>query len=109
MGARAITIKPRAAPSNGTTQIGIEIDFFQTIPYIYVFWSLAFTLLEVSATAYALSLDIKEKKALILYAILHTLSFLCALDILRMLSHLEEAFHYPMKWEKMEHHGTATI
>ncbi len=96
-------------PSNGPTQIGIAIDFFQAIPYIYVFWFLAFTLLEVFVTAYALSLDIKEKKPLILYSILHRLSFLYILDILRMLSHLEEAFHYPMKWEKMEHRGTATI
>jgi len=96
-------------PPNGTTQFGIAIDFFQTIPYIYVFWFLAFIILEVAVTAYALSLDIKEKKPLLLYTVLHRLSFLYILDIIRMLSQLEEAFHYPMKWEKMEHHGTATI
>ncbi|MGD8505733.1 MAG: glycosyltransferase family 2 protein [Candidatus Bathyarchaeota archaeon] len=94
---------------NDTTQVGIAIDFFQTIPYIYVFWFLAFILLEVAVAAYALSLDIKEKKSLLLYTVLHRLSFLYILDIIRMLSQLEEIFHYPMKWEKMEHHGTATI
>ncbi|UCH03094.1 MAG: hypothetical protein JSV20_04780, partial [Candidatus Bathyarchaeota archaeon] len=58
-------------------------------------------------TVYALSLDGKEKKRLIVYAILHRLSFLYVLDIIRMLSQLEEALHYPMKWEKMDHHGLA--
>ena len=96
-------------PPNSTTRVGIAIDFFQTIPYIYVFWFLAFIILEVAVAAYAVSLDIKEKKSLLLYAVFHRLSFLYILDIIRMLSQLEEAFHYPMKWEKMEHHGTATI
>ncbi|UCE28799.1 MAG: glycosyltransferase family 2 protein [Candidatus Bathyarchaeota archaeon] len=96
-------------PPNGTSQIGIAIDFFQTIPYIYVFWFLAFIILETAVAAYALSLDIKEKKSLLSYAILHRLSFLYILDIVRMLSQLEETFHYPMKWEIIEHHGTATI
>jgi poly-beta-1,6 N-acetyl-D-glucosamine synthase len=96
-------------PPNGTTQIGIALDFFQAIPYIYVFWFLAFIILELAVAAYALSLDVKEKRYLLLYAILHRLSFLYVIDIIRMLSQLEEVFHYPMKWEKMEHHGTATI
>jgi biofilm PGA synthesis N-glycosyltransferase PgaC len=96
-------------PPNGTTQIGITLNFFQAIPYIYVFWFLAFVILEIAVAAYALSLDIKEKKSLLLYTVLHRLSFLYILDIIRMLSQLEETFHYPMKWEKMEHHGTATI
>jgi len=95
--------------ANGTTQIGIAFDFFQTIPYIYVFWFLAFIILEVAVAAYALSMDIREKRSLLLYTVLHRLSFLYILDIIRMLSQLEEVFHYPMKWEKMEHHGTATI
>ena len=99
----------RSGPSNGNTQVGVAIDFFQTIPYIYVFWFLAFVLIEVAVAAYALSLDIEEKKSLLVYTILHRLSFLYILDIIRMLSQLEETFNYPMKWEKMEHHGTATI
>jgi biofilm PGA synthesis N-glycosyltransferase PgaC len=99
----------RPDPPNGSTQVGIIIDFFQTIPYIYVFWFLAFIIIEVAVAAYALSLDIREKKRLLLYTILHRLSFLYILDIIRMLSQLEETFNYPMKWEKMEHLGTATI
>jgi poly-beta-1,6 N-acetyl-D-glucosamine synthase len=94
---------------NGTTQIGIAIDFFQAIPYIYVFWFLAFVVLEVAVAAYAISLDIREKKSLLLYTVLHRLSFLYILDIIRMLSQLEENFHYPMKWEKLEHNGTVSI
>ena len=96
-------------PPNGTTQIGIAIDFFQAIPYIYVFWFLAFLVLEIAVAAYALSMDIKEKRNLLLYTILHRLSYVYVVDIIRMLSQLEEMFHYPMKWEKMEHHGTVTI
>ena len=89
----------------GSMEIGLTIDFFQAIPYIYVFWFLAFILIEVLVTVYALSLDGQEKKSLIMYAILHRLSFLYVLDIIRMLSQLEEALHYPMKWEKMDHQG----
>ena len=105
----------QASPNRGqgprisVTQIGIAIDFFQTIPYIYIFWFLAFIILEVAIATYALSLDIKEKRHLLLYTALHRLSFLYVIDIIRMLSQLEEVFHYPMKWEIMEHHGTATI
>ncbi|MDH5794100.1 MAG: glycosyltransferase, partial [Candidatus Bathyarchaeota archaeon] len=84
-----------SSPPNGTTQVGIAIDFFQTIPYIYVFWFLAFIIIEVAVAAYALSLDIREKKPLLVYTILHRLSFLYILDIIRMLSQLEETFHYP--------------
>jgi len=91
---------------NGSTVIGIAIDFFQTIPYIYVFWFLAFIILEVAVAAYALSMDIKEKRYLLLYTVLHRLSYVYVVDIIRMLSQLEEMFHYPMKWEKMEHYGT---
>ena len=93
----------------GSTQIGIAIDFFQAIPYIYLFWFLAFIVIEVFITAYALSLDLKEKKTLILYSILHRLFFFYILDILRMLSQLEETLHYPMKWEKMEHRGMEPV
>ena len=94
---------------NGSTVIGIAIDFFQAIPYIYVFWFLAFIILEVAVAAYALSMDIKEKRYLLLYTVLHRLSYVYVVDIIRMLSQLEEVFHYPMKWEKMEHHGTVAI
>jgi hypothetical protein len=64
--------------------------------------------IEVFVTAYALSLDVKEKKSLIIYSVLHRLSFLYVLDIIRMLSQLEETLHYPMRWEKMEHSGMET-
>jgi poly-beta-1,6 N-acetyl-D-glucosamine synthase len=96
-------------PPNGGTQIGVAIDFFQAIPYIYVFWFLAFIVLEVAIAAFALSLDVKEKKTLIVYTILYRLSFIYILDIIRMLSQLEETFHYPMKWEKIEHQGIETV
>lgn len=95
-------------PSGGT-QIGVAVDFFQTIPYIYVVWFWVFLLLEVAVAAYALSLDVKEKKTLIVYTLLHRLSFTYIMDIIRMLSQLEEAFHYPMKWEIMEHQGMETV
>ncbi|UCH32608.1 MAG: glycosyltransferase family 2 protein [Candidatus Bathyarchaeota archaeon] len=96
-------------PPNGSTYVGLTLVFFQAIPYIYVFWFLAFVILEIVVAAYALSLDVKEKKSLLLYTVLHRLSFLYILDIIRMLSQLEETFHYPMKWEKMDHHGIATL
>lgn len=87
----------------------MAIDFFQSIPYIYVGWFLAFTLIEIAIAAYALALDVKEKKTLVGYTILNRLSFIYVLDMIRMLSQLEETFHYPMKWEKIEHHGIETV
>ncbi|UCD96887.1 MAG: glycosyltransferase [Candidatus Bathyarchaeota archaeon] len=105
-----------SSPSRGqgpstppTTQIGITIDLFQTIPYIYVFWFFAFVLLEIAIAAYALSLDIKEKRSLLLYAGLYRLVYLYVVDIIRMLSQLEEVFHYPMKWEKLDHYGSVNV
>jgi poly-beta-1,6 N-acetyl-D-glucosamine synthase len=106
-GGRSSSSRGHGIP-NGTTQTGIILDFFQTIPYIYVFWFLAFIVLEAAVAAFALSLDIKEKRNLLLYTILHRLTYVYVIDIIRMLSQLEEIFNYPMKWEKMEHHGTAT-
>ncbi len=98
----------RPGSSDGTTTIGVAIDFFQSIPYIYVGWFIMFTLLEIVIAAYALALDVKEKKNLIAYTIVNRLLFIYVLDIIRMLSQLEETFHYPMKWEKIEHHGIET-
>ena len=66
-------------------------------------------MIEIFVTAYALSLDVKEKKTLIVYTVLHRLSFLYVLDIIRMLSQLEETLHYPMKWEKMDHQGIEIV
>jgi hypothetical protein len=63
----------------------------------------------VAIAIYALSLDVKEKKTLIVYTILYRISFIYILDIIRMLSQLEETFHYPMKWETIEHHGIETM
>jgi len=65
--------------------------------------------IEVFVTAYALSLDVKEKKSLIIYSVLHRLSFLYMLDIIRMLNQLGETLHYPMKGEKMEYKGIESI
>jgi poly-beta-1,6 N-acetyl-D-glucosamine synthase len=96
-------------PPGGVVNIGIAIDLFQAIPYIYVFWFFVFILFEVAVAAYAISLDVKERHRLLVHAALHRLSFTYILDILRMLSQLEEVFHYPMKWEKMDHKGTSTL
>lgn len=96
-------------PSNGSIGIGIALDFFQAIPYIYVFWFLVFIILEVAVAAYALSLDFKEKRYLLLYTVPYRLSYVYVVDIMRMLSQLEQVFHYPMKWEKMEHDGTVAL
>ncbi|MFQ5836469.1 MAG: glycosyltransferase family 2 protein [Candidatus Bathyarchaeia archaeon] len=96
-------------PPGGIYQFGIAINFFQTIPYIYVFWFFVFLILEVIVAIYAISMDVKERRRLLLYTVLHRLFYMYVVDIIRMLSQLEEAFHYPMKWEKTEHHGTAGI
>lgn len=95
--------------SGGSTQIGVIIDFFQAIPYIYVGWFLFFLIVEIAIATFAIALDVREKKTLILYTILNRLSFIYVMDIIRMLSQLEETFHYPMKWEKIEHQGTVSV
>jgi cellulose synthase/poly-beta-1,6-N-acetylglucosamine synthase-like glycosyltransferase len=100
---------PPSGPPGSVVNIGITIDLFQAIPYVYVFWFFIFILFEVAVAAYAISLDVKERHRLLIHAAIHRLSFTYVLDILRMLSQLEEVFHYPMKWEKMDHKGTSAL
>ncbi len=88
------------APSIGATpQIVVEINFFQAIPVIYIFWFFIFMILELIIAVYAVQIDVGEKKKLIAYTILYKLFYGYFIETIRLLSQLEEQLKYPMKWE----------
>jgi len=99
-------VKRPMVPGRPMSEPVIIIDFFRTIPFIYVFWFFFFLLLELAIVIYALSIDVKEKRRLVLYILPYKLVYALIIDVTRMLSQLEQIFNYPMKWEKAERYGT---
>jgi len=92
---------------NGMSNFTIGIDFLKAISPAYALWFLIFFVLEVLIAAYAISIDGKEKpySYLVLYVMIDRLFYMYIIDVLRILSQLEQALHYPMRWEKAERYG----
>lgn len=82
-----------------TPQLVIEVNFFQAIPVIYIFWFFIFLVLEIIIAVYAVQIDVKEKNKLVAYTILYKLFYGYFIETIRLLSQLEEELKYPMKWE----------
>lgn len=80
-------------------QLIVEVNFFQAIPVIYIFWFFIFLLLEIAVAIYAVHVDVKEKPRLVLYVVLYKFFYSYIIETFRLLSHLEEGLKYPMKWE----------
>lgn len=101
-----IWVERPAVHGKPTPELVIIVDFFRTIPFIYVFWFFFFLLLELVIVVYAFSIDVKEKRRLALYILPYKLVYALVIDVIRMLSQLEQIFNYPMKWEKAERYGS---
>ncbi len=86
-------------------ELVIQIDFFQAIPLIYIFWFVFFLILEICVTVYAVSVDVKEKPKLAVYVILYKLFYGYLIDTIRILSQVEQYLGYPMKWETATRSG----
>ena len=86
-------------------ELVIQIDFFQAIPLIYIFWFVFFLILEICVTVYAVSVDVKEKPKLAVYVILYKLFYGYLIDTIRILSQVEQYLGYPMKWEMATRSG----
>jgi hypothetical protein len=80
-------------------EVGLQIDFFQSIPYIYIVWFVFFIILELGVVSYAISVDVREKPSLILNILLYKLVYGYLIDTIRILSQIEQYLGYPMKWE----------
>lgn len=85
--------------TSATPQLVVEINFFQAIPVIYIFWFFIFMVLELIIAVYAVQVDEREKIRLIVYTILYKLFYGYFIETIRLLSQLEEQLKYPMKWE----------
>lgn len=83
----------------------LQIDFFQAIPLFYIFLFGVFFILEVGVALFAVAMDIKEKPRLVLLVVLQKLFYGYFVDLLRILSQIEQALHYPMKWETAQRLG----
>ncbi|WEU40538.1 MAG: glycosyltransferase family 2 protein [Candidatus Odinarchaeum yellowstonii] len=91
------------APSVGAVpQLVVEVNFFQAIPVIYIFWFFIFMILEIIIALYAVKIDGHEKKKLIAYTVLYKLFYGYFIETIRLLSQLEEELKYPMKWETVK-------
>ncbi|MEM2907017.1 MAG: glycosyltransferase family 2 protein, partial [Candidatus Odinarchaeota archaeon] len=88
-----------ATSVGATPQLIIEVNFFQAIPVIYIFWFFIFMILELIIAFYAVQIDVREKKRLIAYTIIYKLFYGYFIETIRLLSQLEEQLKYPMKWE----------
>ncbi len=86
-------------------ELVIQIDFFQAIPLIYIFWFVFFLILEICVIVYAVTVDVKEKYKLIVYIFLYKLFYGYLIDTIRILSQVEQYLRYPMKWETATRSG----
>ncbi|NHJ84137.1 MAG: glycosyltransferase [Asgard group archaeon] len=83
-----------------------ETSQFQGMLIIYIICFLVVLLLELIVTMYAIMIDTKEKPRLALNLLIYKFFFLNLINIIRVLSQLEELLNYPMKWEVTQRSGT---
>ena len=66
----------------------------------------AIFVLELFVTMYTILVDVKEKPRLALNLLLYKFFFLNLINIIRVLSQIEELLNYPMKWEIAQRKGS---
>lgn len=79
---------------------------FQGMLIIYIICFFAILVFELLVTLYAIIIDVNEKPRLALNLLLYKFFFLNLINILRVLSQIEELLNYPMKWEIAQRSGT---
>ncbi|NHJ39258.1 MAG: glycosyltransferase family 2 protein, partial [Asgard group archaeon] len=79
---------------------------FQGMLIIYIICFFAIFIFELFVTLYAIIIDVKEKPRLALNLLLYKFFFLNLINIIRVLSQIEEVLNYPMKWEIAQRRGT---
>lgn len=79
---------------------------FQGMLIIYIICFFAIFVFELFVTLYAIIIDVKEKPRLALNLLLYKFIFLNLINIIRVLSQIEELLNYPMKWEIAQRRGT---
>ena len=66
----------------------------------------AILVVELFVTMFAILVDVKEKPRLAFNLLLYKFFFLNLINIIRVLSQIEELLHYPMKWETAQRKGS---
>jgi poly-beta-1,6 N-acetyl-D-glucosamine synthase len=79
---------------------------FQGMLIIYIICFFVIFVLELIVAMYAIMIDVKEKPRLALDFLLFKFLFLNLINIIRVLSQIEELLNYPMKWEIAQRRGT---
>ncbi len=69
-----------------------------------LYWWLIFTILDVSASIYCISVT-KEKMKLVLYSIYYRIFFINIINIAKVFASLEELFGIEMNWGKLDRKG----
>jgi poly-beta-1,6 N-acetyl-D-glucosamine synthase len=80
-------------------------SIFQGMLIIYIICFLAIFLLELLVTMYAILIDVREKPRLALNILLYKFFFMNLINIIRVLSQIEELLNFPMKWESVQRRG----
>jgi poly-beta-1,6 N-acetyl-D-glucosamine synthase len=79
---------------------------FQGMLIIYIICFFAILVFELLVTLYAIIIDVNENPRLALNLLLYKFFFLNLINIIRVLSQIEELLNYPMKWEIAQRSGT---
>ncbi len=71
---------------------------------ILIYWWIIFTVLDVSATLYCVSVT-KERLRLVFYAIYYRIFFVNVINVAKVFATIEEFFGFDMNWGKLERKG----
>jgi cellulose synthase/poly-beta-1,6-N-acetylglucosamine synthase-like glycosyltransferase len=82
----------------------IYLGFSSGFDAILFYWWILFTLLDVTASIYCVSIT-KEKMILVLYALYYRIFFINVINVAKVLATLEEVLNIKMNWGKLERKG----
>jgi hypothetical protein len=82
----------------------IYLGFNSGFDAILFYWWILFTLLDVTASIYCVSIT-KEKMILVLYALYYRIFFINVINVAKVLATLEEVLNIKMNWGKLERKG----
>ncbi|MCE7746141.1 MAG: glycosyltransferase family 2 protein [Candidatus Heimdallarchaeota archaeon] len=102
---RATEVLPVQTNSLLPQQLADE-SLIQGMLIICIICFFAILVLELFVTMYTILVDVKEKPRLALNLLLYKFFFLNLINIIRVLSQIEELLNYPMKWEIAQRKGS---
>ena len=74
------------------------------VPAGVFYWWALLTLLDVAAALHSVVME-EESLALVPYAVIYRFFFIATIDVAKLLATVEQMFHVPMTWGKLERAG----